>query len=145
MDTVPERPNVSPHITYDEYACKHCGTVPVDFYVYRQLYQTLFDYYEHLRNVWKAPLPVTSGYRCLNHNAEVGGASLSVHLWGLALDIAHPNDWEADQFYNMVERERPDLRIGRYVDKPTLVHIDVAYLIVPRGTKAWMRGVRWRT
>lgn len=33
------------------------------------------------------PLRVTSGYRCLEHNAEVGGVSSSAHTKGYAADI----------------------------------------------------------
>ena len=34
------------------------------------------------------PLLVTSGYRCPDHNAEVGGVSSSSHMRGYAVDIA---------------------------------------------------------
>lgn len=33
------------------------------------------------------PFTITSGYRCIKHNAEVGGVVDSAHLKGLAADI----------------------------------------------------------
>lgn len=33
------------------------------------------------------PIYVTSGYRCPSHNARVGGASRSYHMYGMAMDI----------------------------------------------------------
>jgi uncharacterized protein YcbK (DUF882 family) len=43
---------------------------------------------ELLRRRLGFPLPVTSGFRCVVHNAEVGGGELSAHLEGRAADIA---------------------------------------------------------
>lgn len=135
-------PNVSPHITHDEFSCHHCHKLPPDFFVFKQMYQELFDAFEHLRLMMKRPLPVTSGYRCPDHPLSVGGR-LSVHMFGLALDINLGKKEDADRFYGLVERDRPDLRMGRYVSQPGLVHIDVGYLITPRATINWQRGVRY--
>jgi zinc D-Ala-D-Ala carboxypeptidase len=33
------------------------------------------------------PLPIVSGYRCPVHNAAVGGARDSMHMYGAAVDI----------------------------------------------------------
>ena len=136
-------PNVSPNITHEEFACKHCRKLPPDFFIFKQMYQELFDVFEHARLMIKKPLPVTSGYRCVTHNTAVGGAPLSVHLFGLAIDINAGTREEADQLYKIIDRDRPDVRMGRYVSKPGLVHIDVGYLITPRATGSWQRGVRW--
>lgn len=43
---------------------------------------------EALRVLLDRPLPVTSGARCESHNREVGGKQRSLHLKGLAVDIA---------------------------------------------------------
>ena len=37
-------------------------------------------------------LTVTSGYRCAAHNARVGGVADSAHRYGLAADIAVPEE-----------------------------------------------------
>ena len=138
-------PNVSPHITHEEYACKHCHKLPPDFFIFKQMYQELFDVFEHVRLLMKCPLPVESGYRCIDHNKAIGGAGLSVHLFGLALDVNMPSKEEATRLYKMIDKERPDVRLGLYKDKPHLVHFDVGYLITPRATFNWQRGVRWLT
>ena len=137
------RPNISAHISFYEYACKHCSKLPPDFYTLKFIYQELFDMFEHLRLKWGKPIPVESGYRCPDHNSAVGGAPLSPHLFGMALDLTFPDKMNADAFATIVDRERPDLRMGRYISKPGLVHIDTAYLIRPRATTSWARGVRW--
>lgn len=40
-----------------------------------------------VRELWGAPLRVTSGYRCRELNRAVGGAARSHHLRGMAADI----------------------------------------------------------
>ena len=40
-----------------------------------------------LREAWKSPIKVTSGYRCSVLNRAVGGSSTSAHLYGCAADI----------------------------------------------------------
>ena len=42
------------------------------------------------QDLTKLPITITSGYRCQEHNASVGGAPLSQHLTGRAADIACP-------------------------------------------------------
>ena len=34
-----------------------------------------------------APISINSGFRSINHNANVGGASNSLHMYGVAADI----------------------------------------------------------
>ena len=52
------------------------------------LIETLLD---PLREVWKSPIRVTSGYRCATLNKAVGGSSTSAHLYGCAADIVPLN------------------------------------------------------
>ena len=54
------------------------------------LIETLLD---PLREAWKSPIKVTSGYRCpeLNRTREIRGSSTSAHLYGLAADIVPVN------------------------------------------------------
>lgn len=40
-----------------------------------------------LRDDLKKPIIVTSGYRCVAHNYNVGGAARSFHLAGMAADV----------------------------------------------------------
>lgn len=49
---------------------------------------------DRLRSEWGRPIIVTSGYRCKELNAAVGGARYSQHLKGQAADIVS-DDFEA--------------------------------------------------
>ena len=49
---------------------------------------------DKLRDEWGRPIIVTSGYRCKELNAAVGGAHYSQHLKGQATDIVS-DDFEA--------------------------------------------------
>lgn len=46
-----------------------------------------------LREAWKSPIRVTSGFRCgvLNRDKSIKGSPTSAHLYGLAADIAPVN------------------------------------------------------
>lgn len=44
-----------------------------------------------LRQAIGAPITINSGYRCRALNSTVGGATNSLHLWGLAADITAGN------------------------------------------------------
>ena len=41
-----------------------------------------------LEEEFGSDLLVTSAYRCLNHNTEVGGKKASTHMMGIAFDIS---------------------------------------------------------
>lgn len=58
------------------------------------LIETLLD---PLREAWKSPIKVTSGYRCGVLNRAVGGSSTSAHLYGCAADIV-PINGEISKF-----------------------------------------------
>lgn len=143
--------NVSAHITRAEYECHMTHTLPPDLYTFHEIYQELFDVFEHIRRVWQqppypgGPIEVASGYRTEEQNKAVGGAPMSAHLYGLGLDLRMKSKLEADMLQGIIERDRGDVRMGRYIKDPSLVHIDVAYLIRPRATPVWVRGVRWLT
>lgn len=64
-----------------EFACKcgKCdGNVTIEFARKMQL----------LRDTCGHKLPITSGYRCAEHNKKVGGALDSRHIYGDAADIS---------------------------------------------------------
>lgn len=62
-----------------EFACPCCHHVKVA--------SSLVITLEAFRRAWAAPVLVNSGFRCLRHNTEVGGAQNSRHLIGCAADI----------------------------------------------------------
>ena len=72
------------NFTLSELSCRcGCATPPevlTHLYVLAFCLQRIRDYYQQ-------PVYVNSGYRCISHNAKVGGASRSFHLQGFAVDI----------------------------------------------------------
>ena len=56
-----------------------------------------------LREAWGSPIIVTSGYRCEELNARVGGVKTSYHLRGMAADI-RPKNGFLYELYAFVER-----------------------------------------
>lgn len=48
---------------------------------------------QKLRDLCDFPFAINSGYRCYEHNKEVGGQPGSKHLAGRAADIAAPAAW----------------------------------------------------
>lgn len=70
----------SAHFGWSEFACRDgCGWRRVD----KRLLQGL----EKLREELGRPIRIVSGRRCPEHNASVGGASRSRHVYGDAADI----------------------------------------------------------
>ena len=69
-----------PNFTPDELACKHCGALEMD--------ADFLDEIQHLRNIFGAPMTITSGYRCPNHPAEINKKTSGAHPQGKAIDVA---------------------------------------------------------
>lgn len=60
--------------------CKsYCSTTIID--------EQLITYLQKIRDYFGKPVTINSAYRCKKHNASVGGASSSKHLYGQAADI----------------------------------------------------------
>lgn len=68
---------LSQHFRAREFACKHCGWI--------KTHRVLLAGLEKIRPA--GGLAVVSGYRCPQHNRDIGGASNSQHLYGTAADI----------------------------------------------------------
>lgn len=67
------------HFRPQEFGCPHCGV--------RVVRAQLLYRLELLRKAIGKPIPIVSGYRCPVHNAAVGGAHDSMHMYGSAVDI----------------------------------------------------------
>ncbi len=136
---------IAPYIDKSEYACTHCGNLPVDLYdsggEINTPYALFFDSFRAIRELWGKAIPILSGYRCPEHNKAIGGEDLSVHLFGLALDLDCKDADEVQMLKNTIVLIHPELRIGEYAG---FLHIDSAYLIYPRATESWKEGVRWK-
>lgn len=71
---------LSDHFSTKEFHC-HCGC-PVTY-----IDTDLIDYLEKKRELWKRPITIISGFRCVGHNKKQGGKKGSYHLVGKAADI----------------------------------------------------------
>jgi len=71
--------DLSRNFSRSEFACRCCGKADID--------PRLVDALQELRDLANAPIRVSSGYRCSEHNRAVGGAKQSRHLRGHAADI----------------------------------------------------------
>lgn len=71
---------VSEHFKEEEFACRCCGMVKLNIHLVKML--------EKLRsNLGGSPVFITSGYRCAEHNRQVGGVKNSQHPAGNAADV----------------------------------------------------------
>lgn len=59
--------------------CNRCSDTLID--------DKLIDILQKVRTHIGKPLNINSGYRCPEHNREVGGASRSYHMKGMAADV----------------------------------------------------------
>lgn len=67
------------HFNSSELACPCCGLLKVNY--------NLLYLLEAIREHFKTPVIINSGYRCLKHNTEINGGTNSQHLLGNAADI----------------------------------------------------------
>lgn len=72
---------LTPHFSVSEMQCRcGCGEGEMDMAFMQRL--------EAARVIAAIPFTVTSGFRCSERNAAVGGKPTSAHLSGIAADIA---------------------------------------------------------
>ena len=107
------------HFNLSEFECPCCHCVKLHPDVVIAL-QTL------RRRIGNRPIIVTSGYRCPRHNAVIGGANASDHLYGWAADII-VSGMPPEELAGAAE-SLPELikRIGTYSNRPC-VHIGVVH------------------
>ena len=73
---------ISENFKLREFECRCCGAVKLDSELLRRL--------QAIRAETGRPLIINSGYRCLDYNRQVGGASESQHMEGKAADFRIP-------------------------------------------------------
>lgn len=108
--------DVSKHFSRSEFKCKcgACDFSAVDI----ELVKVLEDIREH----FGAPIKINSACRCPDHNANVGGAKRSKHLYGIAADIVVAGVEPSDVYQYINDRWT-----GKYgvLEYRTFVHIDM--------------------
>ncbi|MBN1592238.1 MAG: peptidase M15 [Candidatus Coatesbacteria bacterium] len=108
---------LSDHFNLREFQCPCCGRV--------KLHSAVIDALEALRSkIGNKPIIIESGYRCAEHNEDIGGAPDSDHLYGWAVDV-RVNEMSPAEIANAAKR-LPALikRLGLYEGRDC-VHIGV--------------------
>lgn len=76
--------DMTPHFSRREFACRcGCGFDRINWALIKML--------EEVRVELGEPIVITSGCRCVQHNAAEGGSRRSAHLRGMAADVAIPS------------------------------------------------------
>lgn len=87
-----------------------------------EMNETLIRVADRVREHFGKPITVSSGRRCANHNARVGGVSNSRHLSGKAMDFCVSGK-TASQVLEYVQKQ-PEIRYAYAIDG-SYVHMDV--------------------
>lgn len=79
---------------------------------------------EKVRRLLGQPIHIDSGYRCPTLNEKVGGAKLSAHLDGWAVDFVCPKFGSPLQIVRAIESS--DLQFDKCIQEGAWVHISFA-------------------
>ena len=111
----------SKYFTQKEFAC-HCGNCDKSGILPNVRLVELLDV---VREHFGKPITINSGIRCPAHNAAVGGASKSEHMYGEAADIV-VKDVPPSKVYEFIEKNYADFNggigLGSYA---RWTHVDV--------------------
>jgi len=107
-----------------EFACKHCGELVLDPNL-PKLVQQIRDYVSRVTEQ-DVPIIISSGYRCPEHNRDVGGVPGSQHTRGRAADI-YSHIVSAKELHSLIlaaYREHRLQNLGGLGQYQTFVHVD---------------------
>lgn len=111
---------LSNNFNLKEFQCNDCSDTVIISYDLVRVLQTLRDYF-------KKPVTITSGYRTYAYNKSIGGAPASKHVTGKAVDIKvkdiHPFVVAAKA--REILGVNGGVEVGVYGGKKGYVHIDV--------------------
>ena len=146
-------------ITFKEYECRCCHRLPPDFYYNGggrvesppYLYRELLDRFKTIREKWGKAINITSGYVCLKHQKDlyeqgIKITMISVHNFGLALDLDCSDEEETKSMAKFIRRFCPELRMGwkSYLYRgQSFIHIDTGFRISPVYSKKLCAGAEW--
>ena len=78
---------------------------------YHLLHVLVEQLLDPIREAWGAPIVVSSGYRCKELNALVGGAKNSHHLLGCAADLIAGSKAEHRKLFKLIQQMQQEGRI----------------------------------
>ena len=113
------------YFTLNEFRCPCCHSVRVA--------EALVFSLDMFRRIWAAPIIVNSGFRCLKHNKEVGGADNSRHLIGCAANVK-PN---APELFEAFKFEAENL-FKFLPDWELIIYKNFIHIAVPRNEQFYL-------
>lgn len=102
----------------------------------QKISEDLINKLQKVREEFGKAIKVTSGYRCLDHNIAIGGATKSSHIDGLAADITPVilNFDDLDLLYEICYNIFDNIGDGR---NKGFIHVDVREP-KPTGKRHWI-------
>lgn len=114
----------SDNLSWKELACKDGTPYPAEWRNDRAI--QLANAFEIIRKkCGNRPIKVLSAYRTHKWNLKIGGAPLSKHLEGKALDLKPPKGMTLDEFHNAIVSVVPYTKIRGIGKYGTFIHIDI--------------------
>jgi uncharacterized protein YcbK (DUF882 family) len=108
-----------------EFACRDGTHVPDQFY---DNVLTLAEQLQVIRDIILEPIYITSGFRTVSYNKQVGGAANSYHLKAMAADIYVKNT-SMDGFHAMLKAymDMDNIIAGglKHYKKQNFIHYDI--------------------
>lgn len=112
---------ISEHFKSSEFDCHGDGCCTNTKYD-----DEIIKWLEQIRNYYKGPVNITSGYRCKKHNSDVGGNKNSGHINGTAVDITIKTKNGKKVTREEMSKYCESIgisRIGTYKNAPYMIHI----------------------
>ena len=113
-------PKLSANFSDYEFACKGVNCCNHSTPVLPALVVSL----QQLRDMIGKPIEITSGFRCVRHNKEIGGAVGSKHTTAEAADLAQIPGMTIDEMAEWAKKV-PMFDRGGIILYPTWIHVDV--------------------
>jgi zinc D-Ala-D-Ala carboxypeptidase len=86
----------------------------------------LAEVMEQVRTILGVPITISSGFRCPEVNAAVGGVSDSAHLFGCACDFEAPDYGDITDVIQAIQPALIELGIDQLIHEGTWVHLGLA-------------------
>lgn len=81
-----------------------------------------------IRNTYKQPINISSGYRCEELNTEVNGSKSSQHMQGLAVDINQGSRTKNHNLFLIVKRMmKVGLKVHQLIDEQNFKWIHIGF------------------
>lgn len=99
-----------------------------------RLRQLAEDILQPIRDAWRAPIVVTSGFRSEQVNKAVGGVKTSQHRLGEAADIKVGGKERNKKLFNFIYKmiSKGDIKVGQLIDEYNYQWIHIS---LPRKNK----------